>query len=407
MSGVRAGANESSSGSETSDVDAESSGSSGSGGPAGPAPKRARRSTDGVVIVSSLGDRRPDEIVVDTLANCCLNFCMSVRNYAVMSDFGSRPMFLANKAYEALGTEPAFRYVKQMLPRTSYLKDVDCDVMIIHAHGGVRRVNVEKNTKRPYYLTFHEQNHVYAESGERKTTSSMSAVIYSCSLYNDGVNEYTAPDGAATLSGVVGDSRLVLLLSCCGRNIIEEYSSEMRDRNKPDLVAFLMDDHVHDVSINIFFTLLIAALESRTMNPSPWDEFFKRSVCHVLYWIKKHGVSGDTFWNFLKRERYISLRGRGSYRIKGFINNFKLHAGDEDRLLLELQSLTLLQWRRPAGDTLGNYDWEVAQARTEHELAALICGGPFLKASAPAALPGSAPRLDAMLLQLKGLMRGA
>jgi len=401
---------ESSADSETSDAGAESSGSSGSGGPAEAAQKKARVRRDGVVIMSTLGDMRPDEIVMDTLANCCLNYRMTVRNYVVMSDFANRPMFLANKEYaaDATGKKAAYRYVKQMIPKTSCFKDIECDVMIIHAHGGARRVNVENNTKRPYYLTFHEAQHVSAVSGERKVYSSTSAAIYSCSSYYDGVNQYTIPDGASTLSGVLGESRLVLLLCCCGRNIIEEYSSETRDGDKPDLVAFLMDSPICDVSIYIFLAMLISALEERKMTPSPWDEFFKRSVCHVLYWIKKWGVTGGEFWQFLENQKFISVReDRYSYRIKGFINNFRLAKGDEDRVLRELQSVTLLQWTRGAGGTLGSYDWDVAPARTEDELAGLVYTAPFRKASAPAGMHGNASQLDVMLLELKGLLRGA
>jgi hypothetical protein len=281
--------------------------------------------------------------------------------------------------------------------------------MILLGHGGARRVNVEKKTKTPYYMSFRERGHVSAVSGRPKTLGAtpVSSIIWSCSSYNDGVNEYTKPDDGVTLSSVVGQSRLVVLLCCCGRNIIEEYSSEMRDGNKPDLVVFNMDSDIHDITANIFLVLLISTLEPKKVPPSPWHEFFKRGVCHVLVWIKHYGSSADEFWKFLETNHYIRMRGSRtpSYRIKGNINNYTLENDEKHLVWLEFQSLTLLHWRPAVGDTLGSYDWDDARARTAQELSAFVFTAPFRKASAPAA--GSASQLDAMLLELKGLLRGA
>jgi hypothetical protein len=223
------------------------------------------------------------------------------------------------------------------------------------------------------------------------------------------VNEYKKPDDGVTLSSVVGKSRLVVLLCCCGRNIVEEYSSEMRSGKKPDLVVFNMDSDIHDITANIFLVLLLSTLQSRTVPASHWHEYFKRGVCHVLVWIKHYGSSATEFWDFLVKSRYIRMRRTKtpSYRIKGNINNYTLQNDEKNLVWLEFQSLTLLHWRPAVGDTLGSYDWDDAQARTAEELSALVFTAPFRQASAPAVVSGNASQLDAMLLELKGLLRGA
>ena len=214
----------------------------------------------GLVIVSNVGDTRPEEIVPDTVATYFLNCSMSVRSYVVVPDFASWPIFLAKwerKADPAKGRVEK-RYVKRMVPRTTCLKNITYDVMILCCHGIPKFIDKDR-VHHPHSLCFNESNSVDRD-GDRHPFAPRSSQIWSCTSYKDNEHTYTKRVGGVTLSEVVCGSSLVLLLCCCGDPIMQEYRAEMGQKDRPDFVYFAMDHTVHDISINIFLALLITAL---------------------------------------------------------------------------------------------------------------------------------------------------
>jgi hypothetical protein len=111
----------------------------------------------GLVIVSNVGDRRPEEIVPDTVATYCLNCSMSVRSYVVVPDFGPWSMFLANYKREGGNDRVEKRYVKKMIPDTVYLKNITCDVMMLCCLG-IPRFKDRGGVHHPHALCFNEGN---------------------------------------------------------------------------------------------------------------------------------------------------------------------------------------------------------------------------------------------------------
>ena len=368
---------------------------------------------NGLVIVSNVGDTRPEEIVPDTLATYCLNCGMSVRSYVVVSDFAMWPMFLANWERKADVEEGivAKRYVKKMIPRTMCLKNITCDVMMLFCHGIPKFVDND-GVHHPHALCFNEDYSVNRD-GERRYYVPRSSQIWSCSEYKDEKVTYKKRVGGVTLSEVVWGSRLVVLLCCCGGPIMQEYRAEMVGKGRPDFVYFAMDHSVHDISINIFLALLITALERATERGCDWDEFFRRCVCQVLRWVFVYGTgdddNADTFWTFLEDMDCIEMRGenRERFRIKGCINNYGLEMNpgltedgkkkpdDKQIVLQELQSVTLLLW--DGGERVVDHTTDKAQ------LDEWIRGTPFRQASHGGRVQ-SPISVDALLLQLKCLL---
>ena len=356
----------------------------------------------GLVIVSNVGDTRPEEIVPDTMAAFCLNISMSVRSYVVVPDFALYPIFLAKYKREA---DPETgkvekRYVKRMIPRTRYLQNITCDVMMLCCHG-TRKFEDVDGVHHPHSLCFNEPNSV-DRHGDRHLHAPLNSQIWSCSSYKDDEHTYTKREDSITLSEVVCRSKLVLLLCCCGGPIMQEYRAEMGEIYRPDFVYFAMDHIVHDTSINIFLALLIAAMDTATDSSGAWPVFFKRCVCQVLQWIQFNGTkaNADTFWTFLKKNGYIEMRAETAlvFRIKGCINNFGMQPDDKKTMLQELQSVTLLMW--------DGTDREINHETDQDHLDASIRATPFTQES-PGARAQSPISLDALLLQLRGLMRDA
>ena len=361
----------------------------------------------GLVIVSNLGDKRPEEIVPDTVATCCLNCSMSVRSYVIVPDFGPWSIFLANYTRKADEEgRVSKRYVKKMIPNTMYLNDITCDVMMLCCHG-IPKFPDKDGVHHPHALSFNEQNSVDRD-GERRRYGPPSSLIWSCSSYTDDkLTTYTKREPGITLSEVVRGSRLVLLLCCCGGPIMQEYRKEIGEADRPDFVYFAMDHIVHDISINIFLALLITALEDATQRGGVWDEFFRRCVCKVLTWVQVYGgetdggeTDGEALWEFLEDKGCVEMRGEtGPFRIKGCINNYGLEHNDKEIVLRELQSITLLLWDgEGAGDAVVNHKTDADR------LDEWIYGKEFKNVShrVPAESPIS---VDALLLRLKGLLR--
>lgn len=374
-----------------------------------PAAKRQRvERDDGLVIVSNFGDTRPEEIVPDTVATYFLNGGMSVRSYVVVVDFGTWPILLANwkREVEYEKDDPVKlkrvekRYVKKMIPRTMYLKGITCDVMMLWCHG-MSKYTDKEGIHRPHSMCFYEPYGVDTD-GEHRGYTPLHSLIWSCSAYTDEKQTYRKVENGITLSEVVCGSRLVLLLCCIGGPIMQEYRKEMGEKERPDFVYFAMDENVHDISINIFLALLIDALERAKVRGGDWDEFIRRCVCQVLVWVKRCGDS-EVMWDFLEVMRYVEMRGENGkvFRIKGCIHNFSAEADDKQTVLRELQSLTLLLW--DGGEGGARVERIVNHKTDMDELVALMGGKPFRQASQGASAE-SPITVDALLLQLKGLL---
>ena len=373
--------------------------------------ERLERPVQYTVIVSNAGDTRPEESVADAVSNFLLNQGTSVTNYVVVPEVGAEPLFLANfrEVYDkkADGTdhrrkgELRKRYVKKMTPSTAFLKDIACDVMILFCHGS-------DSPGRPHYMCFVEEHGVSLDGHVREHTPP-ATTIWACSSYNNNKK----PAHGVTLSEVVRASKLVLLLSCCAKPIVQQYASEAV--NKSDFVVFSMESGIQDISHNIFLALLMNAIEGCPdyMRHGPWDEFVKRNVCQVLLWIKGSSGSVEAFWTFLQDADIITTgqdraaKMEDEFRVKGCINTYKAYVVsvdgaqvDEKHFFLnDLLSLTLMIWN-------GRCYSEIDYWNDEGDLVAWKDGKkgfkqPVRKAAAPKQVCSS--QVAMLLAQLQGL----
>ena len=354
------------------------------------------------VIISNFGDIRPEEAISDALTMFLLNRGKSLTNYIVLPDFGPQPFFLANYGYlwneDVLDSQQKImfskgtlrkQYVKEMIPNTNYLTNIASEVMFIFCHGSPR--NAEWRPPLPGYVEFLEPHSVSVDGYVRVGNTPQSARIWSCSSYTawddalQRVVTYQKPPGGTTLSQVVFKSDLVILLSCNTGPIIEEYSSEINGKKKPDFVVFLRSVPSHDISFNTFLALLITALELRVDSGKGlyWDDVVRTVVCQVMLWVKEHGADEHTFWTWL-RTTGIILPGHepadeNAFRIKGCIYTYALTFDERlqkhDKLILfeELQSLTLMIWHDGQQAEARGYD-KIDQRRPTATLVGLRDG---------------------------------
>jgi hypothetical protein len=87
---------------------------------AAPFDEKAETVPSHTVIVSTVGDVRPDEVVADSVATFFLNLRRSVTTYVVVPLFAPEPVFLANFRVADEGGLKS-RYVKKMIPSTAHL----------------------------------------------------------------------------------------------------------------------------------------------------------------------------------------------------------------------------------------------------------------------------------------------
>jgi hypothetical protein len=203
--------------------------------------------------------------------------------------------------------------------------------------------------------------------GVRNGHSTRATNIWSCSKYTEDGNVYEKQDHGVTLSQVVEHSKLVVLLSCCGASIMNEYTRQAG--NKPDFDVFWREHIRHDVSLSIFLALLITSIKgcSSVDKEGDRDEVIRRNVCQVMLWVKEYGVNTYKFWSFLQttgckvvvvyyesRKREIKIRlmneGRCDERLKTRVEESTcltytglLNAIDESKSPEQSMSLVMTQ----------------------------------------------------------------
>ncbi len=366
------------------------------------------------VIVSTVGDQRPDEVVPDSVAAFFLNLRRSVTTYVVVPLFAPEPVFLANWSARD-GQRPVYRYVKKMVPDTAHLRGITCDVMVLWGHGSER---IERGIKRPHCVSFFEADSVCADGTAWKGLGGkpQEARIWSCSVYVDaGTGEvYTSAYPGVVLSEVVRHSKLVLLLACCSAPILREYSSEAGA--KTDFVVLSSEDITHDVSNHVLLGLLATSLEDdRDSMLGGWHDVMRRHVCQVLLWVKQHGDTADEWWAFLQQRDVIRaghVRGSDAfYRVRVHAHSYLREADDKDTVWRELKALTLKIWH--AGDEAFERGYvDIHAGEAEGDLLALKQGrlafANYRNRAAGATLPraagSSAPAdVGALLVQLRAL----
>lgn len=372
------------------------------------------------VIVSHCGDLRPDEVVADSLTTCLLNLQKSVTSYVVVPTCGAEALCLANFHDTFTGGrnigQVKKRYMKKIIPDTAYLKNTQCHVMIFFSHGTPR----SEIGARPHYICFRESDSVSVD-GQKLEGTPEEAKIWSCSEYTSGEKTYAKKHRGVTLSEVVGQSKLVILLACCSAPIIQEFSAE--EGRKPDFVILAVDLITHDIANHVLIALLCTSLENtdKASKKDTWHDDVRTHVCKVLLSIKQHGADEGTFWNFLQtcdviKKGHVPLSD-AYYRIRGHAHSYEAETDDKKIVWEEMNALTLKIWHDGRGAAVRGYV-DINTGASEKDLAALIDGSlkfadyknfartatlPYALVEGPTA---SGPSLEALMLQLQALAHG-
>jgi hypothetical protein len=350
---------------------------------------------DDVVIISYMGaDRAVEETEADALTMCFTDLGMSVRNFVCVADCAAKPIFIG---YHTDETRKNTRYVKKMIPSTTWLKNVNCDVMILIGHGF-------EGMTSPSYITFCESPGVDA-NGVIREISPNATRLWSCSSWEDREGDVvTKPADGVTLSEVVDGSKLVMMLCCHGEIIAGEYEfQDIPSTRKPDLLIFKTRGEINDTSMYVFLALLMTSVETNYSNlTGSYDASIKRHIYQVFLWIQTQGTDAEQFWRFLMTRGCVYSMVYSAFQIKGTTSyTWRLRDGCKQVLLDELRTLSL-GLCKPKSDAFGGWYTWVDSGHNRAELEA------WAQPPKPAASGGAVEHdeLRDMLLQLKGMMLG-
>lgn len=348
-----------------------------------------------IAIVSYMGaDRAVEEIEADVLTMCFTDHLMSVRNVVCVADCAATPIFIADHTDK---TRKNTRYVKKIIPSTTWLKNMNCDVMILIGHGF-------EGITSPSYITFCDSPGVDAD-GVRREISPNATRLWSCSSFEDrDGNIYPKPAGGVHLSQVVHGSKLVMMLCCHGEIIARDYEfQDIPSTGKPDLLIFKTSGEINDTSMYVFLALLMTSVEKNNSNHTgSYDASIKRHIYQVFLWIQTRGTDAEQFWTFLMTQGCVFSTESTGFEIKGNTSyTWQLRAGCKQVLLDELRTLSL-GLCNPETDAFGGcYTW-VNSSHNKIDLEA------WTQRPKPAAEPVTKTAdISNLLLRLRGLLCSA
>ena len=230
-----------------------------------------------VAVVSHMGDIRPDsEMLADMVSMFFLYEGMSVTSFVCVDGVSPQLAFLASHAPPHTN-----HYMKRMVASTERLTRISADVMFLLCHGFRR----QREERTPSRLDFYGGMNV-SVSGSR-IERAQALEVWSCSSFTSYTDQkepvtYQKPEHGVTLSQVVDWTKLVMLLCCRGREILQEYQHEKKSEDRPDFVLFDSKEQIFDISINIFLSLLIYYIDADASQDVATHALVKRNVCRVI-----------------------------------------------------------------------------------------------------------------------------
>jgi hypothetical protein len=261
-----------------------------------------------------------------------------------------------------LSREP---YIKMIVNNTEMLKSVAADLMIVFGHG------LERIKNQPSAVCFAPRDATSVSSSECLWGSR-----YRVEKNQDGSRD-KLPGTITTLADVTARSKLAIVLSCRGNQILEDFLSD-DPTNFTDML--LCDKEVIDnQSFCIFFVLLVNLIDSDlprrplreiqyTYNKSypKMHEVVKRNIQRIFQIVKKFGTTSESFWGFLEKSGFVSslwkfkarqglpnIRRNADlyYRVLGIPWNFELRFKKDGEvehkkqtILDDFKALKLVRW---------------------------------------------------------------
>jgi hypothetical protein len=294
-----------------------------------------------VAVVSHMGEMRPDnEMLADMVSMFCVDKGMSVTSYVCVDGVSPELAFLASHA-----PSQTKHYMKQMVASTERLTRISADVLFLLSHG-FRRQSKERTPSR---LDFYGGMNVSVLGSRIEREEALE--IWSCSSFTSYTDQkepvtYEKPEHGVTLSQVVDWTKLVMLLCCRGREILQEYEYEKKSEDRPDFVLFDSKEQIYDISINVFLALLIYYIDADASKDVATHALVKRNVCRVIALVQYYTEQDNAvarFWQCLQDTRCVSVT-ENKFQIRWCIANFDLTDEEPKDVMRDLQSLALVMW---------------------------------------------------------------
>jgi hypothetical protein len=189
-------------------------------------------------------------------------------------------------------------YMKKIVNNTERLKSVETDLMIVFGHG--RR----KNEREPSAVCL-------ACTGANFLGNIMIlwGSRYRVEINEDGSRDKLA-DTITTLADVTARSTLVIVLTCYGDQILEDFLSDS-PTNFTDMLLCDKEDMDNQIFC-IFFVLLVNLIDSDvparplSNNNLTMDEVVKWNIERIFQIVRKFGTTSEDFWDFLEKSGCVS-----------------------------------------------------------------------------------------------------
>ena len=230
------------------------------------------------------------------------------------------------------------KYSKTLVDRTSRLKHIPCDVMIISCHGDG---GSEKSVPEC----------VFCDSGDDVPPFSDDHVrILS---HKDDRFEY-----APALHDVVDKARLVVLLCCRAGEIARAYFTNTRDKQTELQLAFFDCDDCLSTAIEILLSWVVDLVECPPYDnyASNFTQIWRAALVRVMQIVRTFGDdSAGRFWDYLtaiglvstyyevKRQQQLPTESEylRRYRVTGHKMSFLFDEGVKQKFLNQFKTLTM------------------------------------------------------------------
>jgi hypothetical protein len=253
-------------------------------------------------------------------------------------------------------------YTKKIVNNTERLKSVETDLMIVFGHGRCR------NECEPSAVCL-------ACTGAKLGNNMM---LWGSPMKKNRDGSRDKLDGSiTTLADVTARSRLAIVLSCYGDQILQDFLSD-GPKNFTDMLLCDKED-MDNQSFCIFFVLLVNLIDSdlprRPLSEEQYtyskiypkmDEVVKRNIQRIFQIVREFGTTAENFWDFLEKSGCVAslwaakarqglpdIRRNSDryYRVFGIPWNFELRfrIGDKvenktQTILDDFKALKLVRW---------------------------------------------------------------
>jgi hypothetical protein len=315
-----------------------------------------------VCIVSYMGSSMPDsETAADILATFFLQdrvfdkvengknvwLPVNVHSYICLPHVASYNM-QRQKFDDNIVVTLTDQYKKTMICDTKHLPingNQTSDVLILLGHGSSGYYRKGERRQEISSVVFGE--------GDKPLPSNMR--IWSCKHWMSG-NGFThrAPPEGITLDVIVGDSKLLILQSCFGKMIMQQYLQTAANMHDHEILVF-EDEDVKDYSSYILIAWLIIEMESDENRKGTLVERVRRSIMNILTIVRECTDKGENedseaLWqDLLSSGCVLEMHPRCPtaqtkiFTIEGTICRFDFNETDTRKLILnDFKKLTLI-----------------------------------------------------------------